>query len=330
MKAVLVKDFGPAENMYIGDTDLPSFGDTEVLVRVKATAINRADVLQRKGGYAPPPGVTHILGLEIAGLIEQLGPKCDPQWKIGDRVASLVSGGGYAQFCPVDQSHLIRLPEQISFTQGASVPEAWMTAYQVLHVVAEIEKVRPEYVVFHAGASGVGVAAIQLANQVGSKVIVTCGSQEKVDFCMQVGAFAAINYKQEDFAQRIQQITEGKGVGILIDCVGGGYFMKNLECMSPEGRIVLIGWLSGSKVPECDLNLILRKRLRIEGSTLRARDNVYKANLAKAINDYCMPRFVDGQMKIIVDAEFPVEKVAEAHAYMEANKNMGKIVMHLC
>merc|ERR1712137_1228074 len=220
------------------------------------------------------------------------------------------------------------IPETLSFTQAAAIPEVWMTAYQVLFFVADIEAIKPEFVLIHAGASSVGIAATQLVKSVGSKAIVTCGSQEKVDFCKdKVGAFAAINYKEESFEERVPELTNGKGVGIIIDCVGGGYFQKNLSCLSVEGRLVIIGWLSGTSVPDCNLALILRKRLRVEGSTLRARDLQYKERLVERIRDYCMPKICDGSFKVILDREFQVADIKNAHEYMEANKNKGKIVV---
>uniref|UniRef100_A0A7S4HZX1 Enoyl reductase (ER) domain-containing protein n=1 Tax=Vannella robusta TaxID=1487602 RepID=A0A7S4HZX1_9EUKA len=327
MKAVLLKDFGSADQLYIGETEKPTPKEGELLVRVEATTLNRADIVQRKGRYAPPPGASDILGLETAGVIEAVGPNCGT-WKVGDRIASLLTGGGYAQFCLLPYQLAIPIPDQLTFPQGASIPEVWMTAYQVLYFVADIETVKPEFVLIHAGASSVGIAATQLATALGSKVIVTCGSQEKADFCtQQVGAHAAIQYKQEAFEKRVEEITNGKGAGIIIDCVGGGYFQQNLASLSVEGRLVIIGWLSGTQVPDCNLALILRKRLRIEGSTLRARDLQYKEKLAAAIRDYCLPKILDGSFKIFIDREFPVGEIKEAHEYMEANKNKGKIVI---
>lgn len=317
--------------MYIGECERPELKEGEILVRVEASALNRADTVQRKGRYPPPPGASAILGLECAGVVEEIGPKCDGcRVQVGDRVAGLLTGGGYGQYCTMPHSLAIPVPETLSFEQAAAIPEVWMTAYQVLFFVADIEAIRPEFVLIHAGASSVGIAATQLAKMAGSKVIITCGSQEKADFCLnQVGADYAILRNEQNFAEQVNTLTGGKGVGIIIDCVGGGYFQKNLDALSVEGRLVIIGWLSGPVVPgECNLGLILKKRIRIEGSTLRARDVAYKERLVSKISEVCVPRIVEGSFKSFVDCEFDISDIQAAHQYMEGNKNKGKIIIH--
>jgi len=328
MQAVLVKSPGPAENMYIGSADIPQVKPHEVLIRVKATALNRADLLQRLGRYPPPPGVTDIIGLEAAGEIASLGSEVSGTWKEGQRVCCLLSGGGYAQYASVPAAHLIPVPDNLSFEQAATIPEAWMTAYQLLYRVGELGSGKINSVLLHAGASGIGVAAIQLAKQHGAKVIVTAGSEDKLEFCRQLGADAGINYKSDDFSEKVLELTNKKGVDMVCDPVGADYFAKNLACLAEEGRYVLYGFLSGSKLPSAvDLAAILRKRIRLEGTTLRARSEEYKASLAQDVAAVGLERFANGQFQLPIDRVFPWQEIQEAHRYMESNQNKGKIVI---
>ncbi|MEM9824380.1 MAG: NAD(P)H-quinone oxidoreductase, partial [Bacteroidota bacterium] len=277
MKAVLLKDFGAPENMYIGDCPLPSIGSQEILVKVAATALNRADTLQRKGVYPPPAGASTILGLEMAGEVVEVGAEVS-RWKLGDRVCALLSGGAYAEYVNVHEAMAIAIPDDWTFVEAAAIPEVYLTAFQALSWIAQLKG--GERVLIHAGASGVGTAAIQLSKAMGAEAMVTA-SGGKHDICLNLGAVKAIDYQNEDFAEVVLDYTEGKGVDVVIDFVAAPYFQQNLKVLRMEGRMVMLSFLGGTKVDQVNLVSILRKRLQITGSTLRARSLSYKIDLTK-------------------------------------------------
>ena len=283
------------------------------------------DIIQRRGFYPVPPHASKILGVEFSGTIETLGAGDHGAFKTGDDVFGLAYGGAYAEYIAVSTKMLIHKPEHLSFVQAAAIPEAWITATQALHLFLGFAKGKS--ILWHAGASGVSIAGIQLSRLAGaSAVYATAGSDAKCKFVTsEVGATAAFNYKTQDWAEEIKTKTGGQGVDFIVDFVGADYFQKNLDVAARDGRIVLLGTLSGGKVPEADISSILYKRIRIEGSTLRSRDEGYQEKLRDKLETY-LPAFDKGELKVIVDQVFPWEKVQEAHQHMEDAKNSGKIV----
>lgn len=324
MKAILLEEFGGPEKLYLGDFDAPLPGPGDLLVDVHATALNRADLLQRAGHYPPPPGESPILGLEMAGTVTGWGTEVTG-FAIGDPVCGLLPGGGYAQQAVLPAGMALRLPGNLSFTKAAAIPEVFLTAFQALHWLAEV---RPgESVLIHAGAGGVGTAAIQLARQAGVKEIFVTASSGKHDFCRDLGADHAIDYRRENFKEVIKEKTHGRGVDVVIDFIGADYFADNLTSLAVDGRLVMLAFLGGTKVDRLGLGAIVGKRLRVIGSTLRSRSLAYKLALTAAFREQCWPRFATGELRAIVDTVYPWEEVAEAHRYMAENRNTGKIVL---
>jgi len=326
MKAVQCKQPGGPEVLCVGSEPCPSPGPGEVLVHVSHSAVNRADTLQRQGAYPPPQGASHILGLEAAGKVAALGPGVN-SWKVGDPVMALLSGGGNAEYVTVAASHLLPVPSSMEMEKAAAIPEVWLTAYQLLYFVGEIKK--GDVVLIHAGGSGVGTAAIQLVKRAGGKSIVTAGSQAKLDLAIQLGAEKGINYKQEDFEPAVQEWTKGRGVDIILDCVGGSYSQKNINCLAPDARWVVYGLMGGGDVSGPLLTALLRKRASIRGSTLRSRDDEYKGKLVAAFARDCLPGFTFGALKPVIDCVYDLKEIGKAHERMGANANIGKIVLKI-
>ncbi len=323
MKAILFDNPGGPEVLYAGNFPDPLPKDNELLVQVRSAALNRADLMQRRGHYPPPPGESPILGLEIAGEVLEAGPDAGP-WKPGDRVCGLVGGGGYAQFAVLPASMALPVPKGWSWEMAAAVPEAFMTAWQSLSWLCHLSP--GEKVLIHAGASGVGTAAIQLAREIGASDIFVTASAGKHALCAQLGASFAIDYKSEDFLEVMGEICP-EGVDVIVDCIGGPYFQKNLHTLRLDGRLVMLAMMGGTIVENMDLMPFLRKRIQVMGSTLRNRSQDYKSRLAKDLFDFAWPLFEKGRLKPIVDRVFPAEEVIEAHQYMENNQNQGKIVL---
>ncbi|PHI20761.1 NADPH:quinone oxidoreductase [Lewinellaceae bacterium SD302] len=323
MKAIQFDAPGGPDVLYIGEYEAPQPGPGQVLVHIAATALNRADLIQRRGKYPVPAGQSPLLGLEMAGTVIETGTDVT-DFEIGDNVCALMNGGGYAQLAVVDQEMLLRLPGNLSFTKAAAIPEVFLTAYQALHFIADLQK--GEQVLIHAGGSGVGTAAIQLCRLAGATPIVTA-SGGKHERLKEIGAAHCIDYKKENFAERVKEITDGQGVNVLLDFVGGSYFAQNLDALALEGRMVCLGFLGGFNVAALNLAPILRKRLRIEGTTLRARSQAYKYELTAGFRRDCWPAFVDRKLRAVVDTIYDWEEVDDAHRYMESNANLGKIVL---
>jgi len=323
MKAVQLKAFGPPENLYIGDWETPQAKANEVLVKVKATALNRADTLQRRGAYPPPPGDSPILGLEIAGEIIALGTSVK-NWKVGDRVCGLLGGGGYAQYAVMPADMLLPIPANLSYEEAAAIPEVFLTAYQAIVWIAQLKK--GESILIHAGASGVGTAAIQIAKELGATVYVTA-SKSKHPTCLALGATKAIDYKTEDFEQQILAVTDKKGVDVIIDFIAAPYLQKNINSLALDGRMVLLALMGGIQVPELNVANLLVKRLQITGSTLRSRPLPYKVCLSQALKAYAWSLFEQETFRPIIDSIFDWEEVVQAHTRMEQNLNIGKIIL---
>ena len=324
MKAIVITQPGAPEVLQLIEQPTPTFTADEVLVKVAAAGINRPDVFQRKGNYPPPVGAPQdIPGLEIAGTVIGVGTNVT-RWKIGDKVCALVMGGGYAEYCNVPAAQCLLVPENLSFVEAASLPETFFTVWSNVFDRGQLKK--GESLLVHGGSSGIGVAAIQMAKALGSTVYTTAGSNEKCEFCEKLGATKAINYKTENFAEVIKQLTGNKGVDVILDMIGGDYTAPNLQSLAEEGRLVLINTMNGKDI-NIDLSIVMRKRLNITGSMLRSREISFKAAIAQNLEKNIWPLLTSGIIKPIIYKAFPAEKVAEAHRLMESSEHIGKIVL---
>lgn len=323
MRAILFDSPGDPEVLYIGNFPDPVPQDHELLIRVHATALNRADLLQRRGHYPPPQGESPVLGLEIAGEVVAVGKQAG-HWKPGDRVCGLVGGGGYAEFATLPAALALPVPIGWSWEMAAAIPEAFMTAWQSLSWLGRLAP--GEKVLLHAGASGVGSAAIQLAREMGASEIFVTASSAKHALCYRLGATLAMDYTAEDFSVALGSICP-EGVDVIVDCIGGAYFQKNLQTLRLDGRLIMLAMMGGSSAPDTDLMPFLRKRLQVTGSTLRNRSLEYKSRLARDLFQFAWPLFEKNRLKPVIDRIFSMEEVVAAHTYMEHNKNQGKIVL---
>jgi NADPH2:quinone reductase len=322
MTAIGIKASGGPEALVPEERPVPTPGEGELLIRVRAAGVNRPDVMQRKGLYPPPPGASDIPGLEIAGEIAACGPAIK-RWKEGDRVMALVSGGGYAEYCIAHALHTLPV-STLPLPEAAAVPETFFTVW---HNVFERGGLNAgETLLVHGGSSGIGTTAIQLAKQFGAKVFVTAGSEDKCEACRKLGADLAINYKTEDFVAVCKKATEGKGVDVILDMVGGDYIERNYEAAAVEGRIVQIAFQGNAKATVNFMRLML-KRLHHTGSTLRSRSNADKGAIARAIEDKVLPMLADGRVRPVLYKTFPLAEAAAAHALMESSAHTGKIVL---
>jgi NADPH2:quinone reductase len=324
MKAVVITHPGGPEVLKLEEKPKPNFAPNEVLVKVAAAGINRPDVFQRKGNYPPPKGAPqNIPGLEIAGTVAEIGANVT-RWKIGDKVCALVLGGGYAEYCNASEGQCLHVPDNLSMVEAASLPETFFTVWSN---VFDRAKLQPgESLLVHGGSSGIGVTAIQMAKALGSTVYVTVGSDGKSKFCEELGATKAINYKTENFAEVIQQITNNKGVNVILDMIGGDYTPGNIHSLAEEGRLVMINAMRGKDV-QIDLSQVMRKRLIITGSMLRSREIEFKSAIARNLEKHIWPLLASEKIKPIIHSVFPAEKAADAHQLMESNDHIGKIVL---
>ncbi len=323
MKAISIERGDQGIRLQWKDAPDPVCEAEDVLVAVKATAVNRADLLQARGLYPPPAGDSDILGLEVAGAIVAVGAAVEA-WRPGDRVCALAPGGGYASMAAIPQEWLIPLPETWSYSEGAAVPEVWLTADTNLFLEGGL--LQEETVLIHAGASGVGTAAIQLAKEVGARVAVTVGSDAKQAICRELGADIVIDYKTEKFVDLIPPANNGQGVDLILDCVGGPYMADHLRLLNPFGRLVNIGLLGGGRTT-VDLTAILMKSLTVKGTRLRARSRNAKGLATQAFRDRFWPLLVAGKLRPIIDRCFPIVDADAAHAHVKANRNCGKVIL---
>ena len=302
---------------------VPAPGPDEILIKVAAAGVNRPDVAQRSGSYPPPPGASDLPGLEIAGEVVAVGSSAKKH-KLGDKVMSLVAGGGYAQYCLAQDAQAIAVPPNLSIKEAGATSETLMTVW---HNVFERGGLKAgETLLIHGGSSGIGTMAIQLAKAFGAKAIVTVGSQDKADACLKLGADHAINYKTQDFVAEVKTMTGGKGCDVILDMVGGDYVERNYDAAAVEGRIVQIALLGGAKAT-ITIGKLMVKRLHHTGSTLRPRSNADKAAMVAAIEAKVMPLVREGRVKPLIDSSFPLEKAADAHRRMETSEHIGKIVL---
>jgi tumor protein p53-inducible protein 3 len=325
MQAIVVYggESGEPPSLVWADAPDPTFGPKEVLVDVKAAGVNRADLLQARGGYAPPVGASDIIGLEIAGEIVATGAAVRG-WRPGDRVCALLPGGGYAELAAVPAGMLLRLPDHWDYVTGAAVPEAWYTAFVNLFMEGELQP--HERVLIHAGGSGVGTAAIQLARARGAEVYVTAGHEDKLARGRELGARIAVNYKQRDFAEVISAETDGEGVDVILDPVGADNLQRNLRLLRDNGRLVQIGLLSGAG-SSLDLGIVLSRSLRIIGSRLRPRSLSEKLAITTRFLNEVWPLLLSGEVEPVIDSVFAMEDAGAAHDYVRQDRNLGKVVL---
>jgi len=324
MKAIIITQPGGPEVLQVAERPKPEPTLGEVLIKVHAAGINRPDVAQRKGSYPPPPGAPQdIPGLEVAGTVEEIGADVT-RWKVGDKVCALVIGGGYAEYCIAPEEQCLPVPGDLSFVEAASLPETFFTVWSN---VFDRAKLQPgESLLVHGGSSGIGVTAIQMGKALGSKVYVTAGSDEKCKFCEELGADKAINYKTQSFKDEINTLTDGKGVDVILDMIGGDYTPDNLQCLANEGRLVMINSMKDKDV-QVDLSLIMRKRLNMNGSMLRNRDVEFKSAIARKLEEHIWPLLESGKIKPVIYKVFPANDAAGAHRLMESSEHIGKIVL---
>jgi putative PIG3 family NAD(P)H quinone oxidoreductase len=320
MKAVIVNS---DSSMSWADAEQPQVGAGDVLIRVRATAINRADLMQRRGFYPPPPGASAIMGLECAGEVAAVGDGAS-RWKVGDQVCALLSGGGYAEYAVAPHGSVLPLPPGLGFAQAAALPEVFAPAW--LNLVIEAGLKPGEKVVLHAGASGGGTAGIQLCKAFGNPCFVTAGSDEKIQACIELGASAGSNRNSGGFLEQATVFAGEGGVNVILDPVGGTYLEDNLRLLGMNGRLVLIGLMGGSKT-EIELAMLMMKRLRIIGSTLRARPIDEKATVMQQLEALVWPKLASGDIKPIVDTVFPIEEIEAAHDLVASDKTLGKVIL---
>ena len=324
-KAILVTHPGGPERLTRGEVPRPICGEDELLVRVHATALNRADLLQRQGRYPPPPGASELLGLEVAGVVEEVGAACST-WSVGDRVFGLLPGGGYAEFALLHCALAMAVPPDLTLEEAAAIPEVFLTAYQALHWYGKIEE--SHVVLIHAGASGVGTAAIQLARASGARVFATA-SERKLSACTELGAERAVDYRTENFADVVLGATDGRGADIVVDFIGAPYFHDNLRTLAMDGRLIILATMGGSSVSEFNLRALFRKRAHLITSSLRSRDVKYKAELTADFARLALPLLAAGKLRPVIDAVLDWSDVRVAHERMEENRNVGKLVLRI-
>ena len=320
--------FGPedsADSLRIVEAPAPVPGAGEVLIAVDYAGVNRPDLLQRSGKYPPPPDASAVLGLEVSGHVAALGPGADP-WRVGQAVCALTPGGGYAELCKAPAGQVLPVPDGVTMEQAAGMPETWFTVWANLVDLGRLS--RGERVLVHGGSSGIGLAAIELAKLRGAQCLVTVGEEHKTSFCREFGAYAAINYRSEDFVARVRELTGGQGVDVVLDMVGGDYIPRNLSVLRRDGRLVLIAFQRGSRV-EIDFSPVMRNRLVVTGSTMRPRTVAEKTLIRDALQREVWPACAAGRVRTHVHATYPLAQAAEAHRLMESGRHVGKILLRV-
>jgi NADPH2:quinone reductase len=316
MKAIEIKEFGAPDSLKLTNRPMAEPSKNEVLIKVHAAGVNRPDLLQRLGKYPPPPGASDLPGLEVAGEIVK---SISDRWRVGDKVCALLPGGGYAEYAVAHEGSCLKVPDGLNMIEAASLPETFFTVWNNLFIRGELKK--GECVLIHGGASGIGVSAIQMAKAWGASVIITAGSSKKCEACLNLGADKAVNYKTEDFSEAITG-----GVDVVLDMVGGDYFSKNLALLNLDGRHISIAHLNGAKA-EVNINLIMRNRLKLTGSTLRPRSVEEKEALASGLNEHIWPFINKGKIKPVIHKVFNLEEASRAHEALENGDHIGKIIL---
>ena len=325
MTVIEITEPGGPDVLIPAKREVPAPGHGEILVKVAAAGVNRPDVMQRQGSYPVPPGASDLPGLEISGTVAALGAGVD-QWQVGDEVCALTPGGGYAEYCLTHASHALTVPAGISLSQAGAMPETFFTVWTNVFDRGRLQA--GERFLVHGGSSGIGTTAIQIADALGARVFATAGTKEKCVACEELGAERAINYREKDFVAVIRDLTDGEGVDVILDMVGGDYFQRNLAALGPEGRLVQIAFLGGSKA-EIDMMSIMRNRLTVTGSTLRPQTVEAKAQIADGLRRTVWPLVEAGRVKPVIHATFPLAEASRAHHMMEDGDHIGKIVLEV-
>lgn len=325
MKAVTISAFGGPDVLKISQIPKPTPGGNEVLIKIAAAGLNRPDIIQRMGNYPPPAGASPIPGLECSGTIVEIGKNVG-KWKAGDQVCALLSGGGYAEYAVAHEGLCLEIPNSLDLISSAAIPETFFTVYSNVFDRGKLRK--GETLLIHGGTSGIGTTAIQMAGAFGAKIISTSGSDEKCDFCKNLGADHTINYKSQNFHEEVMKYTNDQGVDVILDMVAGDYADQNIKSLKEEGRLVIIAVQKGAKV---NLNIlpIMLKRLTITGSTLRPRDNIFKADIANKLNEHIWPLIENEKIRPVIDKIFSLGDIRAAHEYMEEGNHMGKIMIDM-
>ena len=323
MNYIQIEGYGDPDVLRLSSQSVPDPGLDEVLIRVEAAGVNRPDIMQRKGLYPPPPGATDVPGLEVSGIVVKTG-KNVAEPKVGSQVCALVSCGGYAEYCLASASICLPVPEKISLEHAAGIPETFFTVWTNVFERGQLKS--GETLLVHGGSSGIGTTSIQLGKAFGATVYTTAGTQEKCEYCKNLGADAAINYNENDFEAEIKTLTENRGVDVILDMVGGPYFPKNIKILAAEGRLLQIALMQGYKA-EVDFRPLLMKRVTLTGSTLRPRSIKEKAEIARALRKEVWPLLDSGTIRPIIHQTFPLEKAADAHRLMESSSHIGKILL---
>lgn len=325
MRAVEISKPGGPEVLKLVERPVPQAGPGQIVIRLKAAGVNRPDALQRMGAYAPPPGASDLPGLEGAGEVAAIGPGVS-RWSVGDQVTALLPGGGYAEYALTHQDHALAIPTGLSMAQAAALPETFFTVYS--NIVMRGGLSAGESFLVHGGSSGIGTTAIQLAARIGARVFTTAGSDEKCAACLALGAEKAINYKTQDFVAECLDATDGRGVDLVLDMVGGDYISRDIKVLANDGRLVFIAFLGGPKA-EVNFAQIMVKRLHVTGSTLRPQSDLAKSRIAEALRDHVWPLISSGQIAPVMDSTFPLTEAIAAHQRLEHSDHIGKIVMTL-
>ncbi len=323
MKAITVPEPGGPDALVLSEVDAPTARPGEVLVRVAAAGVNRADTLQRQGHYPPPPGESEVPGLEVSGAIEALGEGVD-DWAVGDEVCALLAGGGYAEQVRVPAGQLLPVPKGVSLVESAALPEVVCTVWSNVFLIANLQP--SETLLVHGGSSGIGTMAIQLARAVGARVIVTAGSAAKLEACRDLGAEVLVNYRDEDFVEAVARATDGAGANVVLDIVGAKYLSRNVSALATSGRLVIIGMQGGSR-GELDIAALLAKRAAVIATSLRARPAAEKATIVAAVREHVWPLIAAGRVRPIVQSRHPLADAAAAHRELEASEHVGKILL---
>jgi NADPH:quinone reductase len=325
MRVVTHGEGGPANVMRIAEVSIPEPTARQVLIRAHVVGVNRPDVFQRSGSYPPPPGASPYLGLEVAGEITAVGAQVT-EYQIGDHVCALTPGGAYADYCVCDVGSCLPIPKGLTMLQAAALPENYFTVWSNLFDMGRLSA--GETILIHGGSSGIGITAIQMAKAFGATAYTTVGNREKMTACQQLGADAVINYREEDFVERIQELTQKKGVNVILDMVGGSYIQRNLQSLAIDGRLLQVAFLEGSKAA-LDVQAIMRKRLTYTGATLRPRSDAQKADIAQALYKNIWPRLSSGECLPVIDSVYSLEQVVQAHERMESSAHIGKIMLQV-
>ena len=323
MKAITIPTAGGPEALVLSDVETPEPGPGEVRIRVAAAGVNRADVMQRMGHYNPPPGMTEIPGLEVSGVVDAVGGDVR-EWVVGDEVCALLVGGGYAEQVVVPAGQVLPVPAGVGLVEAAALPEVACTVWSNVFLTANLQP--GETFLVHGGSSGIGTMAIQLAREVGARVAVTAGSQEKLDACRELGAEVLVNYREQDFVEEVRHATDGHGADVILDNMGAKYLSRNVDTLATAGRLVIIGLQGGVKA-ELDINTLLRKRGAVIATSLRARPFAEKATIVAAVREHVWPLVADGRVRPVISSRHPLADASAAHAEMEASGHIGKILL---